>query len=351
VNTKIFISYSHDDAEVVTRFVQQLSLSGFDLWIDEKDIKIGDYYTSRIFSGIYDSDVYMVFISKNSVESSWVKAEIDFAVTKKIENGKLKVIAVKLDDAEIPITLSNADFYDARFSVGNAAGQFVKEFPVKARRNELQDGLAIANIGFTMSDTTNVEVSPFSNEFTMEDLEEDRKSLQKKMREKAYGILMNFVNIADFDFTAPVPKFMNGTYTEHVERVEGSTSGGICEKVSIKTTVYKPDAAKVSRLLGDRLDILNINEITFGISIPLNEGETLMEIGKRCYQKLQDNYIILAYNVDEGAKIALKDDFYLSMCITEAVIKIKLSTKYVFQFADRFRAFSVVDFIKSLLEE
>ena len=110
MKNKIFISYSHKDIAVVTKFVQQLSLCGFDLWIDEKDVEIGSNYTTQIFSGIYDSDVYMVFISHNSVESVWVKAEIDFALTRKIEGGKLQIIPVKLDDVEVPISLKNIDF-------------------------------------------------------------------------------------------------------------------------------------------------------------------------------------------------------------------------------------------------
>lgn len=35
---KLFISYSHEDIEVVKQFALQLSLRGFDLWMDEKDI-------------------------------------------------------------------------------------------------------------------------------------------------------------------------------------------------------------------------------------------------------------------------------------------------------------------------
>ena len=48
--------------------------------------------------------------------------------------------------------------------------------------------------------------------------------------------------------------------------------------------------------------------------------------------------------------LLLTDDFYLSLCVTEEIIKIKLCTKYDFQFAKRIKEFSVMDFLKTLIE-
>ena len=35
---KLFISYSHEDVKIVKQFALQLSLCGFDLWMDEKNV-------------------------------------------------------------------------------------------------------------------------------------------------------------------------------------------------------------------------------------------------------------------------------------------------------------------------
>jgi hypothetical protein len=347
---KIFISYSHKDVELVTAFAQRLSLCGFDLWIDEKDVEIGSNYTSQIFGGIYDSDVYMVFISKSSLNSVWVNAEIDFALTRKIEGGRLQLIPVRLDDSEMPVALRNIDFLDARFSVNDAVKQFTDKFDTD-KKSELPDHIRMATIGFSISKNTDVEVGPFNEGLTVNDLDQSRTQLLESLRKKAYGILMNFVSIADFDFMAAVPKFMNGIYTENVSKVRGSTSGSICENVSIQTTVFNPDESKVYRLLNERLDILDINEITFGFIVPSQDGERMPDIGRGCLQKLQDKYIILSYDNIEGAKVELEEDFYLCLSITEELLKIKLSAKYAFELTSKMKAFSVTEFLRTLLQK
>lgn len=98
---KVFISYSHEDVKIVKQFAFQLSLRGFDIWMDEKNIAFGGAYTTAIFNGIHESDYYLVFISKNSINSNWVGAEIDFALREKIERKKLIIVPIKLDDMSI----------------------------------------------------------------------------------------------------------------------------------------------------------------------------------------------------------------------------------------------------------
>lgn len=85
--------------------------------MDEKNISSGDNYTTKIFSGIHESDAYLIFLSMNSLKSAWVNAEIDFALKEKIERKRLVIIPVLLKDVDIPISLTNIDYLDARFSM------------------------------------------------------------------------------------------------------------------------------------------------------------------------------------------------------------------------------------------
>lgn len=106
---------------------------------------------------------------------------------------------------------------------------------------------------------------------------------------------------------------------------------------------------KVNRLLNDRIEVLCISSICFGFSIPIKEGESILEKGKHCVQKLQDQYTILSYDNAEGAKIELSEDFYLYLSISEDIIKVKLSTKYGWQFERKYKDFSVFEFIHDLM--
>ena len=64
-----------------------------------------------------------MFLSENSIKSRWVETEIDFDLKEKIERNKLIIVPVRLDDAEVPVPLSNIDYVDARFSLVGAADE------------------------------------------------------------------------------------------------------------------------------------------------------------------------------------------------------------------------------------
>ncbi len=344
---KMFISYSHEDSSKVKKFAFLLSLRGFDLWMDEKNITSGDNYTTRILNGIHDSDIYLVFLSSAALKSTWVGAEIDFALREKIERGKLVIVPVLLEEVEIPVSLSNIDYLDARFSMQKAIEELSEKYQgEKIEHNEI----VVSSVAFSISEDTTVQVGPFHESITMDDLKEDRKRVLSELRKKAYGILMNFVSATDFDFRSEKPKFTNGLYEESIIKKEGSTNGSICECVTVETVVYNPSMAKVNRLMKERLEVLNINAISLGFSLPLKDGESMLDVGKRCFQKIQEDYIILSYDSLDGAKIEIAEDFYLSLLFSDDIMKVKLSTKYSWQFERKMKDFSVFEFINKLLE-
>lgn len=344
---RMFISYCHEDSDKVKQFAFLISLHGFDIWLDEKNIATGDNYTTKIFEGIHDSDIYLVFLSAAALESKWVEAEIDFALNKKIEGGRLVVIPVLLEDVEIPVSLSNIDCLDARLSVRKA----VEKLSEKCQGEKIEHNeFAVSTVAFAVSKDTSVQVSPFQDSVTMYDLREDRKRVLAELRKESFGILMNFVSANDFDFQSEKPKFTNGLSEESFVKKEGSTKGSICECVTVETVVYNPSMSKVNRLIKERLEALDINAISFGFSIPLKDGDSMLDVGKRCFCKIQDDYIILSYDPFEGAKIEIADDFYLSLLFSDDIMKAKLSTKYKWQFKEKMKDFSFFDFIKNLLE-
>ena len=349
---KIFISYSHQDIKLVKQFAFQLSLRGFDIWMDEKNIALGGTYTTAILNGIHESDYYLVFISKNSIKSNWVDAEIDFALKEKIEHKKLIIVPIKLDDADMPVALTNLDYVDARFSIVTAANELAKKCgndeELISNNNEI---LSLASISFEITEKTAVEIGPFNEGITTDDLEESRKQLLQTLRKKAHGILMNFVSVLDFDFQSDLPKFKNGIYEERTEKKSGRTSGSICEQVQVEALVFNPNEKRVKRLLNERLDVLCVNAITFGFSLTGKDNENILELGKRCLEKIQEQYLILSYDNVEGARVEIGDDFYLSFMPLENVIKVKLCTEYDWQFERRMRDFSIIEFVEKLVAE
>ena len=103
---KVFISHSSEDKErFVVAFATRLREAGVDAWVDEWEIRPGDSFVDRIFThGIGPADAFVVVISRVSVESQWVRDELDAATVKRIEEGArlVPVILDGVDDEHIP---------------------------------------------------------------------------------------------------------------------------------------------------------------------------------------------------------------------------------------------------------
>lgn len=106
MNMKAFISYSsRDNSRFVEKFVDKIRDSGIEVWKDTLET-IGDL--SKIIEEIYNVDIFIVIISKNSVESKWVSEEIKVAMSRKIEED-LEIFPVVFaeDDVDVPIMLKH----------------------------------------------------------------------------------------------------------------------------------------------------------------------------------------------------------------------------------------------------
>ncbi|MDR1966223.1 MAG: toll/interleukin-1 receptor domain-containing protein [Synergistaceae bacterium] len=91
----VFVSYAHSDAWRVFPIIESVSGSGFSIWYD-KGINISSTWTDEIAAAIMKCKIFIVFITKESVGSSYVRSEIEFAL-----NNKIRTIPVYLDGMEV----------------------------------------------------------------------------------------------------------------------------------------------------------------------------------------------------------------------------------------------------------
>ncbi|MDR3353512.1 MAG: toll/interleukin-1 receptor domain-containing protein [Synergistaceae bacterium] len=91
----VFVSYAHTDSRTVFPIVEGISERGFSVWYD-KGISISSTWTDEIATAIMNCKIFVVFITKSSVASSYVRSEIEFAL-----NNKIKMIPVYLDGMEV----------------------------------------------------------------------------------------------------------------------------------------------------------------------------------------------------------------------------------------------------------
>ncbi len=76
----IFISHSSKDKEYVRELAAELRNRGFDVWIDDKAIRGGDYWMDKLEQAVINCAALIVIMSPNSkIPKSWVHNEIAVA--------------------------------------------------------------------------------------------------------------------------------------------------------------------------------------------------------------------------------------------------------------------------------
>jgi hypothetical protein len=116
----VFISYSHKDREFVARLAANLVRNKANVWLDEWEVAAGESLIENIQSAIQESSALVAVFSKASVTSVWCKREVIAAIQKELEERRVVVIPVLLEDCDIPLFLRDKKYADFRtnFDIG-----------------------------------------------------------------------------------------------------------------------------------------------------------------------------------------------------------------------------------------
>jgi hypothetical protein len=117
----IFLCHSSSDKSEVRNLAAGLTLRGAKVWLDEAEIFVGDSIIEKIQKGIEESDFLGIVLSPRSVESIWVRKEVEAALTQEIDSGRVKVMPILLEPCEIPLFLRPKKYAD--YSTDGARAQ------------------------------------------------------------------------------------------------------------------------------------------------------------------------------------------------------------------------------------
>jgi hypothetical protein len=108
-----FISHAHADKErFVLDFAKRLRSKGIDAWVDSWEMLAGDSLVDKIFNeGLKSCTAFIVVLSDNSVNSKWVREELNAGIIKRIEDNT-KLIPIRLDGCDVPSALRNTLWVD-----------------------------------------------------------------------------------------------------------------------------------------------------------------------------------------------------------------------------------------------
>lgn len=116
----VFISYAHKDAPFVEELCHELIKKKIYIWFDKWELNVGDSITSKVQSALTEASYLCVVLSKDSVNSDWCKRELNAGLFREIEEKRVVVLPILIEDCEIPLFLRDKLYADFRndFTIG-----------------------------------------------------------------------------------------------------------------------------------------------------------------------------------------------------------------------------------------
>jgi hypothetical protein len=103
----VFISYSHKDSAYAHQLAEALRRQGLDVWIDDR-IDYGEHWPRIIQENLTSCRIFVVVMSTNAFNSTWVQNEVSFAQ----ESNKL--IFPLLLEGRVWLSLASMQYVDVR---------------------------------------------------------------------------------------------------------------------------------------------------------------------------------------------------------------------------------------------
>ena len=94
----VFISHSSHDKPFVRNLAASLLAEGIPVWLDSWELDVGDPLLTRIEDGIKGSSLFVVVVSRKSIESGWVERELRTALKQESKTGRKFVFPIKVDE-------------------------------------------------------------------------------------------------------------------------------------------------------------------------------------------------------------------------------------------------------------
>lgn len=112
---KVFISYAREDEKQAAQLYDRLRGSGYEPWIDMRDLRVGQEWEPTIRQAIRDADFIVICLSNRSLSKrGFIQKEIRFALEcyGSIPFGEAFLLPVRLEECPPPPPLSPIQYVD-----------------------------------------------------------------------------------------------------------------------------------------------------------------------------------------------------------------------------------------------
>ncbi|MFM0158530.1 toll/interleukin-1 receptor domain-containing protein [Paraburkholderia sediminicola] len=110
----IFISYSHANRDFVDKLAGQLVREKVHVWLDRWELSLGDSLIDKVQNAVQGAGALLVVLSKASVESEWCKKELTAGLFRELDEKRVVVMPVLLEDCAVPMFLRDKFYADFR---------------------------------------------------------------------------------------------------------------------------------------------------------------------------------------------------------------------------------------------
>lgn len=110
----VFLSYSHADDVIANKLAEDLRSHNTHVWVDTWELSVGDSIINKVQDAIKKSSALLVLLSEASVRSEWCKKELSAGLMRELEEKRVVVLPVLVEDCEIPVFLREKKYADLR---------------------------------------------------------------------------------------------------------------------------------------------------------------------------------------------------------------------------------------------
>lgn len=135
---QVFISHSSIDKPIAIRIKEQLESIGVNTWLDDAEIRVGDSIPDKVAEGLKESEIICILLSQNSVQSFWVKRELNAFLPQYI-NGNKVILPCKLDNSEVPYLISDIKYADFTNSFESGFKDLLRAFSLNEEVKLIED--------------------------------------------------------------------------------------------------------------------------------------------------------------------------------------------------------------------
>jgi hypothetical protein len=111
---RVFVSHASEDKLFVRKLVEALREQNLNVWLDERELQVGDSIVAGVSQGLKNADYLVAVVSKASIGSSWVQAELNATLMEELSGKGVAVLPVLIEDCELPTLLKDRVYADFR---------------------------------------------------------------------------------------------------------------------------------------------------------------------------------------------------------------------------------------------